>query len=52
MKNKRTSSLAKRLRVLRAKANQAATATQKTPYLLRLLAILQAIKEKKKAPPE
>ena len=52
MKHKRTSSLAKRLRRLRAKASQAATAAEKTPYLLGLLAILHTIKEKKKAPPE
>lgn len=51
MKNKRTSFLAKRLRLLRAKASQAATAAEKTPYLLYLLAILHAIKEKK-PPPE
>lgn len=43
MRHKRTSSPAKRLRLLRAKAIRIKKESQRTPHLLRLLALLIAI---------
>lgn len=48
MKHKRTPSPAKRLRLLRAKADRQKIHSQRTPLLLKLLALLIAIDKSRK----